>query len=386
MPTTYNYNNALTNNAYYSDPENFGSYQFVTLTDIIDNFMATYTGADKVFGVTQRADVNFHAHRALQELSFDTFKSIKTQEVEVPPSLALPLPHDYVNYVKFVRVDNEGIEHVLYPMRKTSNPLAIEQAKADSTTENEGDYAFDTTDIDEDGVTTELKRQYTEDPESVTSAISNTSTNITLSVTNSNIKPGWRISGGLSAGIPANTYVKSINGTAVTMTNAATATNGTISLTFTSPLPGSDTWDKFSTGTWTGRNNKYDLGLYKDHMGRRFGIDPQYAQNNGSYFIDDREGRVFFGSNLSGKTVIIKYISDSLGTAEELQVHKFAEEAMYQSIAYALSLYKAGMEAQIGIYKQSKFASTRRAKIRLSNIKLEEITQIFRGKAKHIKH
>ena len=386
MPTTYNYNNALTNNAYYSDPENFGSYQFVTLTDIIDNFMATYTGADKVFGVTQRADVNFHAHRALQELSFDTFKSIKTQEVEVPPSLALPLPHDYVNYVKFVRVDNEGIEHVLYPMRKTSNPLAIEQAKADSTTENEGDYAFDTTDIDEDGVTTELKRQYTEDPESVTSAISNTSTNITLSVTNSNIKPGWRISGGLSAGIPANTYVKSINGTAVTMTNAATATNGTISLTFTSPLPGSDTWDKFSTGTWTGRNNKYDLGLYKDHMGRRFGIDPQYAQNNGSYFIDDREGRVFFGSNLSGKTVIIKYISDSLGTAEELQVHKFAEEAMYQSIAYALSLSKAGMEAQIGIYKQSKFASTRRAKIRLSNIKLEEITQIFRGKAKHIKH
>ena len=221
-------------------------------------------------------------------------------------------------------------------MRKTSYPLAIEQAKADSTTGNEGDYAFDTTDIDEDGVTTELKRQYTEDPESVTSAITSASTNVTLSVANSNIKPGWRISGGLSTGIPANTYVKSINGTAVVMTNAATASNGTISLTFTSPLPGSDTWDKFSTGTWAGRNNKYDLGLYKDHMGRRFGIDPQYAQNNGSYFIDDREGRVFFGSNIAGKTVIIKYISDSLGTAEELQVHKFAEEAMYRSIAYAI--------------------------------------------------
>ena len=40
----------------------------------------------------------------------------------------------------------------------------------------------------------------------------------------------------------------------------------------------------------------------------------------------------------------------------------------------------------INRYKKERFAETRKAKLRLSNLKLEEITQIFRGKSKQIKH
>ena len=36
--------------------------------------------------------------------------------------------------------------------------------------------------------------------------------------------------------------------------------------------------------------------------------------------------------------------------------------------------------------RKDKFAATRQAKLRLSNIKIEEITQILRGKSKWIKH
>ena len=43
-------------------------------------------------------------------------------------------------------------------------------------------------------------------------------------------------------------------------------------------------------------------------------------------------------------------------------------------------------EYAINRYKKDKRASKRTAKLRLSNIKLEEITQIFRGKSKQIKH
>ena len=39
---------------------------------------------------------------------------------------------------------------------------------------------------------------------------------------------------------------------------------------------------------------------------------------------------------MSGQTITLKYISDSLGTDAEMQVHKFAEEAMYKSIMYGL--------------------------------------------------
>ena len=41
---------------------------------------------------------------------------------------------------------------------------------------------------------------------------------------------------------------------------------------------------------------------------------------------------------------------------------------------------------QLIYYKKDKFAAIRQAKLRLSNIKLEELTQVLRGKSKWIKH
>jgi hypothetical protein len=37
-------------------------------------------------------------------------------------------------------------------------------------------------------------------------------------------------------------------------------------------------------------------------------------------------------------------------------------------------------------FRKDKFAAVRTAKLRLSNLKLEELTQILRGKSKHLKH
>ena len=79
--------------------EKQGSYQFTSLDDIINNFMVAYIGEDKIISKARRVDVAFHAQRALQELSFDTFKSCKTQEIVVPNTLQMILPQDYVNYV-----------------------------------------------------------------------------------------------------------------------------------------------------------------------------------------------------------------------------------------------------------------------------------------------
>ena len=85
--------------------------------------------------------------------------------------------------------------------------------------------------------------------------------------------------------------------------------------------------------------------------------------------------------------MILDYISDSLGTDAEMQVHKFAEEAMYKYIMYAILSTRANTNENIvRRYKKEKFAAIRTAKLRLSSIKLEEITQILRGKSKQIKH
>ena len=69
-----------------------------------------------------------------------------------------------------------------------------------------------------------------------------------------------------------------------------------------------------------------------------------------------------------------------------MQVHKFAEEAMYRWILHAIASSYMYTQQIVPRLKKEKFAAIRQAKLRLSNLKLEELTQILRGKSKQIKH
>ena len=64
-----------------------------------------------------------------------------------------------------------------------------------------------------------------------------------------------------------------------------------------------------------------------------------------------------------------------------------AEQAMYMHIAYSILSGSANIpEYIINRFKKDRSSALRNAKIRLSNIKLNEFTQIMRGKSKWIKH
>jgi hypothetical protein len=105
---------------------NYGSYSYITLDDIINNFLAAYVGAGKLIPSVKRTDVIFHAKRGLQEFSYDTLNSIKKLEVDMPPSLSIPIPQDYINYVRVRYVDNLGVLHPIYPLNGLStNPTDI---------------------------------------------------------------------------------------------------------------------------------------------------------------------------------------------------------------------------------------------------------------------
>ena len=104
----------ITHKSYYQGND-LGNYQFTSLDDIINQFMVAYVGEDKIISKVKRSDVAFHAQRALQELSFDVFKSCKAQEITVPANLQMILPQDYINYTKVSWVDSAGIKHLLYP-------------------------------------------------------------------------------------------------------------------------------------------------------------------------------------------------------------------------------------------------------------------------------
>ena len=295
-----------TQKGYNDIPLLYGSYQFITLQDIMDNFLITQVGEGKILSKASKIEVQFHGMRAIQELSYDVLKSIKSYEIEVPPSLKMYLPQDYVNYCKIVRVDSNGIEKPLYPTGKTSNPFAINQ-NADGT------YNFD---HNSDGDETD---------------------------------------------------------------------NGETALGFATD---SDTWTNYQSAQSSSYNEDSNDSDYLnlDNRGRRYGLDPQHAQANGTFYIDESRGFIHFGSNLAGETITLKYISDGLGTDAEMIVHKFAEEAVYKHIMYGLISGRSGIpEYVVQRFKKEKFAETRKAKIRLSNIKMEEFTQVLRGLGKPIK-
>ena len=128
-------------------------------------------------------------------------------------------------------------------------------------------------------------------------------------------------------------------------------------------------------------------GAFNLAYGQRYGIDPQFAQSNGTFFIDPVKSTIYFSSDMADRTVTLKYISDGVALDSEMLVHKFAEEAIYKHIAYSIVSARSNMpEYLVARYKREKFAAARQAKLRLSNIKLEEISQVLRGKSKHIKH
>jgi len=284
---------------------NYGGYSYITLNDIINNFIVGYVGADKLIPGVKRTDVMFHAKRGLQEFSYDTLKSIRAQELTIPASLSVPIPQDYVNYVKMSWVDNLGIKHIIYPTRLTSNPteLPLQDVQGIPTQDAFGEN------LDADQSITEER---------------------------------WK-----------------------------TANENNIT----------GNYDPFNF------NGVYDYTWWKQAYGERYGLNPEITQINGWFTINERLGKMSFSSDLANKLIILEYISDGLAVDGDLKVPKMAEQAMYMHIAHGILSGRSKVpEYVVNRFKRERSSTLRNAKIRLSNIKLEEISQVFRGKSKWIKH
>lgn len=88
------------NNGNNPQDANWGSYQYVSLKDIVNNFLLMHTGNHSLVNNEERYKILFHAKRAIQELNYDAFKEIKVLELSVADSLRYVLPSDYVNWVR----------------------------------------------------------------------------------------------------------------------------------------------------------------------------------------------------------------------------------------------------------------------------------------------
>ena len=497
-----------------------GNYQFVTLQTVMDQFMISYVGKDKIIPTINKLDVQFHALRGLAEFSYDILRSHKGFEFTLPPSLRMILPQDFVAYTQVSWSDSAGIKHPIHFNNDTSDPRNPYQ----NTSKNSSDdnifsvHAIGTTTIGSsfielDGLypmlfagingfgnckvkhinpglfsnmvklknvmiygvwhdkatqkttiqildtvapntptptptsqatasaTTELEF-YWEDvtgtaPEASTFNLAPTLAlpilfNPVFTTTSNridaaspgdvaNIKRGMKI-------VAANDYFNTSNGFVIDVdyVNGYVYVNKGLGSTIinypfqnsTTPPTGStftavpslafydenqlaqnaqrenagaylneesDTLKGFKGSSNSSNDLPYDE--IKALRGGRYGIDPQRAQVNGTFYIDQNKGTMRFSSDLVGKTIVIDYISDSLGQRREQIVHKFAEEAIYKWIAHAVLATRSNTpEYLVARFKKERFAEMRKAKLRLQNINFKEFTQILRGKSKQIKH
>lgn len=293
-----------TNQAYYEGSD-LGNYRYIPLNDIVNNFMFAYVGEGKIIERASKRDVVYHTKRAMQEFAYDITKVEKIQEVEIPASLSIPMPQDYVNYVSISWIDKAGIEHPIPRGRITSSPSeAVAQ-------DDQGNYTFAG---DQTLVTTT--------PETTTRFNTFNDSNLTGGTNNDDYF--------YNADFPAERLLES---------------------------------------------------------GKRYGAEPELANRNGMFIIDEANGKINFSSSLVNAVVTIKYISDGLGTDDEMRVHKFAEEAIYKHVAYSvLSSMSNVPEYIVNRFKRERRGAMRHAKLRLYDLKTAEMTNVMRGKSKHIKH
>jgi hypothetical protein len=288
--------------------ENYGDYAYIKVSDLVTNFLVGYVGNGKIIQNVKRTDIIFHVKRALQEFSYDTLPSIKSQEATIPPNLSIPMPQDYVNYVKMSWVDQLGVKHIIYPTTLTSNPDSL---------------------LPQDFQGVPLQDNFNED----------------------------------------------LNATSLTESRWDTANDRLIN--------GNLNLNEINKGIYPG--SWYGFG-FEGFWGERYGLNPETSQRNGWFTMNHREGKISFSSNLRDALIIFEYISDGLAYDQDMKVPKMAEEAIYAYVNHAVLSTKANTpEYIVNRYKREKSAKLRNAKIRLSNIKLDEIVQVMRNKSKWIK-
>jgi|TARA_R110002072_G_scaffold4666_6_gene32730 hypothetical protein len=293
--------------------QNYGSYSYTTLADIVNNFIVGYVGKDKLIPDVKRTDVIFHVKRALQEFSYDTLKSVKSQELNIPPSLSVVLPQDYVNYVRMSWIDQLGVQRIIYPANNlTDNPYTMPLQ-------------------DNLGVPTQ------------------------------------------------DNFGENTEGTSITEERWKTANVSWLNQDFN--------WELYNQGLLWAGYNWGNGGYWYWGWGEQYGMDPQYAQYNGWFTLNEREGKVSFSSNLNGRLIILEYLSDGLAYDLDSRIPKLAEAALYAYLSHAILATRINQpEYIVQRLKREASAKLRNAKIRLSNVKLDEIVQVMRGKSKWIKH
>jgi|TARA_R110000803_G_scaffold106961_1_gene175062 hypothetical protein len=287
--------------------KNWGSYQYVSLEDIVSNFMLIYQGNNEILNNLERYQVLFHAKRGIQELNYDAMKEIKILQLTVDAQIRFVLPQDYINYVRISHYNNG----VLFPM-----------------TEN---------------IQTMWSSAYLQD---------------------NNAKILFDLNGNVTK--PENSLVD------------LSRQDGGMAQMYLGTGPYNGQMGYCCNGEW----------FFEYGIGSSFGLNTETANANPLFTINKEQGVIYFSSDMSGKSVVLEYVSDGMknGNDSDISVNKLFEEFIYAYMRYSLLNSKYGVQEYIvNRARKEKTALLRNAKLRLSNMHPGRLLMNMRGQDKWIK-
>jgi hypothetical protein len=288
------------------EDENWGSYQYISLKDIVNNYILMYVGNDKLVNNVQRDIVIFHAKRAIQELNYDAFKETKIIELSVCDNATVILPPDYINWVR-ISLYKDGVLIPLSENRNTNYATSyLQDNECNVLFDLDGNVLTGTSTLDEDRVSGMQKTQY------------------------------------LGDGVLNGEYGYNID------------------------------------GKW----------IFDYHVGGRFGMNTDTANENPTFKINKKGGVINFSSPMADQLVVLEYVSDGMegGDDSEVSVNKMFEEYLYAYISYAILNSKTGIQEYIVRRAQKrKSALLRNARIRIGNIHPSRLLMELRGAHKWLK-
>ena len=289
-----------------------GYYQYITLDDLIDNFMFAKTGEDSLIGKVNRNKVAYHTQRCIQELNYDVLRVEKSFQQELnPDTRSIAVPHDLVNLIQVSWIDGAGNQH---PM--------IESEASGSTQ----DYLQDS--------------QYR--------------------------------------------FAYDSNGRLIEATQSGSTTR----------------FQEQDFGDRTPQNQAYFYGAgfndyeypYSGGYLKRYGLEPQDANENGLYLYDRAKGIIYFDDSLvlglPGEILIsLDYITDGLADDTRIQINKMVESTIYKMVEYEILSNKYNVQDYV-LRRVKKESNTmmRNSKIRLMKLNFQELSQAARAQSKWIKH
>ena len=131
-----------TNNSVNPTDSNWGSYQYVSLTDIVTNFLLMYAGNHALVNNVNRFKILFHAKRGIQELNYDAL------ELTVYDDLRFVLPSDFVNWVKLSMFEGNTVRELVENIQVQSAVSYIQTASSTFTYDAANNVNTETSEID----------------------------------------------------------------------------------------------------------------------------------------------------------------------------------------------------------------------------------------------